>query len=175
MSWLKQIRWSPYVVGVLIGVLSWFAFATADKALGVSTTFVRGIGFVEQMIAPSHVDSNAYFEKTGIKVNWQMLLVAGIFLGAMASAWLSGDRKVEKVPEIWRDRFGPSVWKRYAVAFLGGALVLFGARLAGGCTSGHGISGSLQLALSGWTFFLTIFVTGVVTTMALLGRVKTNV
>jgi hypothetical protein len=175
MSWFKQTRWSPYVVGGLIGVLSWFAFASADKALGVSTTFVRGVGLAEQVFVPSHVEGNAYFQKTGIKVNWQWLLVVGIFLGALASARLSGDHRVEKVPGIWRDRFGPSVPKRYAIAFLGGALVLFGARLAGGCTSGHGISGSLQLALSGWTFFFTIFVTGVLTTMALFGRVKTNV
>ena len=132
----------------------------------MSTTFVRGVRFLEQAIVPS----NAYCEKMGIKVDWKMLLVGGIFLGAMASAWLSGDRKVEKVPDMWRERFGPSVWKRYSGAFLGGVLLLFGARLAGGCTSGHGISGSLQLTLSGRTFFLTIFATGVLRSMALFGR-----
>ena len=50
-----------------------------------------------------------------------------------------------------------------AAAFLGGAILLFGARLAGGCTSGHGISGTLQLALSGWIFFPVMFGAGIVT------------
>ena len=40
---------------------------------------------------------------------------------------------------------------------------MVGARLAGGCTSGHGISGSLQLALSGWLFFACVFASGMIT------------
>jgi uncharacterized membrane protein YedE/YeeE len=44
---------------------------------------------------------------------------------------------------------------------------MYGARLAGGCTSGHGISGSLQLAVSSWTFFLTMFASGVLTALVL--------
>jgi uncharacterized membrane protein YedE/YeeE len=57
------------------------------------------------------------------------------------------------VPTVWKERFGSSPVKRYAAAFLGGFLLLFGARLAGGCTSGHGISGTLQLGVSSWLFF----------------------
>ena len=37
---------------------------------------------------------------------------------------------------------------------------MYGARLAGGCTSGHGISGGLQLALSSWLFLAVMFATG---------------
>jgi uncharacterized membrane protein YedE/YeeE len=47
---------------------------------------------------------------------------------------------------------------------------MFGARLAGGCTSGHGISGSLQLALSGWVFFASVFVSGILTALLLFGK-----
>jgi hypothetical protein len=47
---------------------------------------------------------------------------------------------------------------------------MFGARLAGGCTSGHGISGSLQLALSGWVFFASVFVSGILTALMLFGK-----
>jgi len=175
MSWLRMRSWSPYVVGALLGVLSWFAFASADKPLGVSTTFVRGIGLAEQATMTSHVAGNAYFEKTGIKVDWQMLLVIGIALGAWFSSSMSGDRVVERVPELWKARFGPGVTKRYAAAFLGGVLVLFGARLAGGCTSGHGISGSLQLAVSGWIFFVTLFIAAVAASFALYGKARAHV
>jgi hypothetical protein len=175
MSWFKMRSWSPYLVGALLGVLSWFAFLSVDKPLGVSTTFVRGIGLAERAVVPGHVAGNAYFEKTGVKVDWQMLLVVGILLGAWFSSAMSGDRAVERVPELWRARFGPGVAKRYAAAFAGGFLVLFGARLAGGCTSGHGISGSLQLAVSGWTFFTAIFLAGVLASFAIYGKAKTHV
>ena len=64
------------------------------------------------------------------------------------------------VPDVWRQELGGSVWKRFAYAFLGGAIIMYGARLAGGCTSGHGISGGLQLAVSSWLFLGVMFATG---------------
>jgi hypothetical protein len=162
-------------VGALIGVLSWFTFATADKALGVSTTFVRAAGLVERAVAPAHVQANAYFASKGVKVDWQMMLVVGIVAGAFLSAWLSGGLRVERVPELWKARFGGGVALRYTMAFLGGLVLIFGARLAGGCTSGHGISGALQLALSGWTFFIAVFAAGIATAFALYGKVRNHV
>jgi hypothetical protein len=60
--------------------------------------------------------------------------------------------------------------KRFVAAFLGGVIIMFGARMAGGCTSGHGISGSLQLALSSWTFFLTMFASGILTALVLFRK-----
>lgn len=166
--------WSPYVVGALLGVLSWFAFVSADKPLGVSTTFVTAVSLAEQTVAPAHVVANEYLAKK-TTIDWQFLLVIGIFLGALTSAWLSGDRQVEQVPELWRRRFGDSRLLRYAAAFAGGAILMFGARLAGGCTSGHGLSGGLQLALSGWTFFLALFASGVATAMALFHKERSHV
>ena len=76
----------------------------------------------------------------------------------------------EPVESLWRSRFGASRRKRYLVAFFGGVILMFGARLAGGCTSGHGISGSLQLALSGWVFFASVFVSGILTALMLFGK-----
>jgi len=175
MRWFRLPAWSPYVVGALIGVLSWFTFVSANKAIGVSTTFVRAAGFVEQAVAPEHVQANAYFMSKGVKVDWQMMLVVGIVLGTFASAWLSKSLRVERVPELWKARFGDSIPLRYAMAFLGGIVLIFGARLAGGCTSGHGISGALQLALSGWTFFIAVFAAGIATAFALYGKARSNV
>lgn len=170
MSFLKLRRWSPYVVGSLIGVLSWFSFVTADRPLGVSTAFVKTTGLVERVVAPGHADGNAYFKVFPPVIDWEWMLVAGLFLGAMVSSKLSGDRPTEKVPPLWRHRFGAGAGKRYAVAFLGGLLLALGARLAGGCTSGHGISGSLQLAVSGWTFFGSIFLSGLATAFLVYGK-----
>jgi uncharacterized membrane protein YedE/YeeE len=151
-------------------MLSWFAFWSADRALGVSTAVSRTAGMALSAVAPGYVAANGYFAKFPPRIDWEWMLVVGLALGAWASSRLSGDRPERELPEVWRRRFGGSVAKRYVVAFLGGVLLMFGARLAGGCTSGHGISGGLQLAVSGWLFFAVLFLSGLATAYLLFGR-----
>lgn len=170
MNLLSRPRWSPYLAGSLIGMLSWFAFVTADRPLGVSTAFAKTVGMAERTIAPAHVEANPYFKKFPPAVDWEWMLVVGIVLGAFVSARLSGERPEPKVPRLWQRRFGPSTTLRYAAAFVGGAIIALGARLAGGCTSGNGISGSLQLAVSGWLFFACLFISGLATAFLLYGK-----
>lgn len=171
---LSQKSWSPYVVGVGIGVLSWFAFLTADHPLGITTAFENTAALAEQAAAPNLANSNDYYAKESPKIGWEWMLVLGVFLGALLSSKLSGDRDAPTVPPLWQRRFGPSITKRLTVAFVGGALMLFGARVAGGCTSGHGISGTLQLAASSWLFVLMIFPAGTLTAFLLYGREGRN-
>ena len=170
VRYLRMQRWSPYLVGALIGVLSWFAFFSVDRPIGVSTAISRTAGMIASTVAPDHVARNAYFSKFRPVVDWEWMLVVGLALGAFVSSRLSGDRPAEPVDGLWRARFGASRGKRYLVAFFGGVILMFGARLAGGCTSGHGISGSLQLALSGWVFFASVFVSGILTALMLFGK-----
>ena len=75
-------------------------------------------------------------------------------LGGFLSARLRGglDKAERTMPALWRTNFGDSQVKRYIAAFAGGFIVLYGARLAGGCTSGHMMSGMMQTALSGYIF-----------------------
>lgn len=177
LGFLRKPRWSPCLVGTGIGVLSWATFYFMERALGTSTSFVGAAGTGVCAIAPDHVASNAYYLKEyGAKAggfkpifDWQMALDFALVAGAFLAAWLGGTFRTERVPTVWADRFGPSVAKRYAAAFIGGFILLFGARMAGGCTSGHGISGSLQLAVSSWTFFISMFISGIVTAAALFG------
>lgn len=169
---LSKPRWSPYLVGAGIGVLSWITFGLMKKALGTSTTFVSVVGLIESAFAPDHVRENPYLSKYIIEtpgIDWQMMLVIGLFLGALVSSVLGKSSRVERVPELWVWRFGPAPWFRYLGAFVGGVLVLFGARLAGGCTSGHGISGGLQFAVSSWIFFVCFFIAGLGTAFAMFG------
>ena len=144
--------WSPYVVGIGIGVLSWFAFASADKHLAITLQYEHIAAMAQMTVAPEAVTTNRYYAvraQAGLepKVGWYLMLLIGVFMGSMLSSWLSGDRSRITVPPLWRWRFGNSVSKRFAAAFVGGALMVLGARIAGGCTSGHGISGTLQLAV----------------------------
>lgn len=168
-------RWSPYIVGLGIGVLSWITFAFMGKALGTSTTMVHASGLVCGVAAPDYVRNNTYYQselnpaKSKMMFDWQWFLVLGVFGGAFTAAKLGQSHRAEHVPSLWAARFGPSKLIRYVAAFVGGVILIYGARMAGGCTSGHGISGSLQLALSSWTFFVAMFVSGVATAFALFG------
>ncbi|MBR9986701.1 MAG: YeeE/YedE family protein [Desulfosarcina sp.] len=66
-------------------------------------------------------------------------------------------KPVVDVPAVWRNRFGDSAARRNATTVLGGLLILFASRLAGGCTLGLFISGSTQLALSGLYFGVLLY------------------
>ncbi len=154
MQILKRAFWSPYAAGAAIGVLSWFAFLTAGRPLGISSAFVRLVAWIEGLFVPAHVESTPYLARLHPVLDWEFFLVIGVALGALAASRLAGLRSSER-PDPGR----------IAEAVLGGFFLMIGARIANGCTSGNGISGSLQLALSGWVFFLTIFASGVAAAM----------
>ena len=99
------------------------------------------------------------------------MLVVGVFFGAYLSSTLSADRSTGNgVPALWARRFGPSSAKRFAGAFWGAAVMMFGARLAQGYTSGHGISGALQLAVSSRIFIAVFVPAAVLAAFALYGK-----
>jgi uncharacterized protein len=174
MGKLRAVGWSPYAVGVGIGILSWFAFATADHGLGITTAFEHTAALIDRAVLPAERVGNPYFESQSPKIGWEWMLVLGVFFGSYLSSKLSGDRRHAAVPPLWRDRFGSSVPLRMASAFAGGAFMMFGARLARGCTSGHGITGALQLALSSWIFMPLAFLVAIVTALTLYGRPQTQ-
>ncbi len=168
-----KARWNPYLVGMGIGVLSWFAFGVLDEPLGISTALSSASSVCAlPVIGAEGVAHNAYWAKNPLKWNGGMLLLTGTFLGSLLSVLVSHTFRLEKVPITWQKQFGGSPAKRFVAAFFGGVIIMFGARLAGGCTSGHGISGSLQLALSSWTFFLTMFASGIVTALLLFSQTR---
>lgn len=159
-------------MGAGIGVLSWITFLTMGQALGTSTSFVRVIGALEGLVSESHVRANGYLAQHVVGrplVDWQVALVLMLPLGAFLAARLAGSTRREYVPSIWSARFGPARGRRYVGAFLGGVLLLYGARMADGCTSGHGISGGLQLAVSSWTFIACLFAAGIATARLIYG------
>jgi hypothetical protein len=159
--------WSPYLVGAAIGVLSWLTFYFSDQPIGASTFYAQLAGFLGQLIAPRHTASLTYFKNKPPRVNWGFVFVIATILGGAIAAITGGEFTNEWLPPVWESRFGDSVALRAAVAFPGGILMAFGARLAGGCTSGHGISGTLQLNLASWITVICFFVGGVAVALAL--------
>jgi len=168
--------WSPYLAGALVGLLAIVSvYATTQflgktSYLGASTSFVRAAGMLERTIAPEHVATNEYYIKEKVRVDWQFMLVAGIFLGALIASFTDRSFKLEPVPPIWQIRFGHSVGKRAGGAFLGGIVAMLGARMAGGCPSGHGLSGMMQLSVSAFVALAMFFIGGVLVAALVYGR-----
>ncbi|MCS7306851.1 MAG: YeeE/YedE family protein [Thermoguttaceae bacterium] len=168
--------WRPYAAGALLGVVAiasaWATTRWLGKTnyLGASTTFVRAAGLLEKTVAPDHVAQNAYFTKEKVRVEWQFMLIVGILIGALVGAVLDRSFRLEAVPPVWRERFGPSPTKRAIAALLGGAVMMIGARMADGCTSGNGLSGLMQLSASGFLVLPVFFGVALVTAMLVYGR-----
>lgn len=152
--------------GGMIGLAQVFAMATVQP-LGVSTAYPQLVGYLVDQIVPGFAESQPYLQKIGAKIGWEVMLVFGMALGALLSRLLPGGARTEacELPALFR-----ASWARGLAAFMGGFLILFGARLAGGCTSGHMLSGIAQLALSGFLFGAAAFATGVLTASLLLKR-----
>lgn len=188
-----QEQWNWIVSGIAIGLIFLMAVFLV-KPIGVSTQFVIFDGMVwdavnddiivkDEKAKKGYSSTNAYLNKSGGKyaknaaepVNYSFIFVVAMLAGGLlASLFQSTQSSKESLhsPEIWREKFGNSLSKRFFATFIGGFFVLFGARLAGGCTSGHMISGMMQTSISGYLFALGAFLVAVPLTIILFKGVK---
>jgi hypothetical protein len=120
---------------------------------------------VERLFRGYKVEEKLYYKQFTPSVDWEWMLVLGVFIGAFLSAKLSGQFQGDWVPTKWAATFGNTPLTRWIVALIGGTVMGIGARWAGGCTSGHGISGTLQLAVSSWLAVICFFIGGIATAM----------
>lgn len=173
--------------GLALGLVFFLAVLLV-KPIGVSTQFVILDGILWDAVNPAvvtetadgYTSTNAYLAKSGGKyaksvanpVNYSFVFVIAMAIGAAVSAFLRGGvaRDERSVPPLWRANFGDSAAKRFAFAFIGGFIVLYGARMAGGCTSGHMMSGMMQTALSGYIFAAGAFAAAVPTALILFKK-----
>jgi hypothetical protein len=161
IKYLRRQSWSPYFVGASIGLLLTVLFASGFQ-IGVSSGISRISILLESFFFPIHSLTTPYLQKVladGIVFDWKVLFIIGLFFGSLISSRLGDNQPRKNV--FWENRFGPSTKKRYFGAFVGGMLLLLGARIADGCTSGHAISGGAQLSLTSWTFMITLFATAI--------------
>ncbi len=162
-SWKRILQrpekpyWHPYLGGALLGVVLFLSFFLTGNGLGASGGLNRIIVFVEDLVVPGHIDRTAYLLKmAGGDKNplddWIIPMVFGTLVGGFVSGWRNGRLKVEtnKGPQI-------SVRTRWAMAFLGGAIMGYGARMARGCTSGQALSGGATLSAGSWVFMFSVF------------------
>jgi len=175
MDWIiqqmKKEKWSPYAAGVFLGLINVLALILISKPLGASAAFAKLTSYVVKLITPSAMNSMYFKFVMPPGINFTVVVVIGIIIGGFISAKMSGDFRWRLVTdEQWITIFGPSVWKRWVLAFIGGVLIEWAARLAGGCTSGLAISGTMQLAPSGLIFIAGMFIAGIITTFLIYGK-----
>ena len=159
--------WRPYLAGGLSGLVIIVSVLWTGKFFGASTSFVRSAGMLGKVFDPERVAQLEYFIRYLPQFDWQLMFVIGIFLGSLIAAVWSGSFKWQGVPDMWAEQFGTNPVKRGVVAFFGGMIAMFGARLAGGCPSGHGLSGIIQLAVSGLIAMVFFFIGGILMTQVL--------
>jgi hypothetical protein len=159
----RERAWSPYIAGVIIGLLLVPAMVGVDTTLDPSTGIVTLAEAVLALAVPGRAQSgDGAISLENISLWWQVALLVGIVLGARLSATATGSRR--RVPSpIWATALGTaSPGIRALTGFVGGFLLLLGASLAGGGLTGHGLSGLAQLAVSSIIVLAAIIIGGLV-------------
>ena len=147
----KDKKW--IVSGIALALLNTVVFLTAvtNRPIGASTAFP----YVGDSIF--HFTDNNYFDKIQTPGHWEMIFLAGAFISGFVISNIRKDFKINALPVNWVKYKGNSVSKRLIWSFVGGFILIFGARMAGGCTSGHILSGGMQLAFSSLFFAIFVF------------------
>ncbi len=146
----KDSKWFISALG--IAVVAALIFSISDRVLGASSFYPYA---ADSLVGLSDHD---YFIKSAYKSgSYEMKFLLGAFLAGLVFSLINGSFQVRLIHSNWSRLKGDSSAKRIIWAFVGGFLLLFGARLAGGCTSGHVISGGMQLAASSLVFAIFVF------------------
>lgn len=157
-----------------------FLAALLVKPVGVSTQFSVLAGIFHSALDESVIvensgrstgyeSTNSYYDKSEGQLakaimnpwNYDFVFVLAIPVGAFAAYAANDKRKrlqmsdVGQIPDVPESK--QSFWRRYLPAFLGGFIILYGARMADGCTSGHMMSGMMQGSVSGYVFAAAAF------------------
>ncbi len=147
----------PYFGGMVLGIVLFLALLLTGNGLGSSGATSRIDAAIVDAVSPSHVDNNPYLLKmAGGDKNplddWILPVFVGALLGGFTSGLFNRRLKFEttKGPNI-------SVRTRWLMAFLGGVIFLYGARMARGCTSGQALTGGTTLAAGSWLIMFSIF------------------
>lgn len=149
------IHWA--IGGAAIGAITLALLYIGNRRLGVSTGFenicalvVHTPYFTRQSLVSSH--------------NWRLPLLTGLFLGGVLSALLAGGWETTWALGMFDAEIGWGNGGKLLWMFGGGLLIGFGTRLAGGCTSGHGIFGMSNLELPSIISTGCFMAAGIVTT-----------
>lgn len=158
---IPQSYWNPYVAGMGLGLVLLAAFLIMGRGLGASGAFSTIVSTGLNTVANDHVKANEFFStysdavSTNPFTDWYVIEIIGVLIGGFISGFFAKRIKgtVDKGKNI-------SVRGRFIYAFIGGAIMGYGAKLARGCTSGQALTGGAQLNVGSWAFMIFIFIGG---------------
>jgi hypothetical protein len=172
-AFVSQKTWSPYLAGILLGIVGLLTVLLANTLLGASGAFESIAGLIGKKIAPS-LFSNIYWGVEGGRampvirpeITWSVILLVGIFFGGTLGALSSRSFKLRFNDDVqWKRIIGPQPWKRWVIGFVGAIIVEYGSGIAGGCTSGLAISGGMLFVPAAFLFMAGFMITGVITAL----------
>ncbi|MDH4943815.1 YeeE/YedE thiosulfate transporter family protein [Sulfurimonas sp. C5] len=153
----RYIPW--WVGGIMMSILFIFTFSEwgADRPIGAST----GMAYLSTILFGLDESKYEYVEQIKTVGSWEAVMLIGVFIGGLfTSLVLTKSFRISCIPTLWKERKNTSVKSRMFWSFIGGFLLVFGARLAGGCNAGHVLSGGSQMAVSGFVFTIVALGTG---------------
>jgi hypothetical protein len=177
-SFISQEIWSPYVAGILLGLVGLLAVLLADQLLGASGAFESIVGWIGKRVAPGLVN-NLYWGAEGSRampimrpeITWSVVLLVGVVFGGTLGALTSRTFKFRfNDDNQWKRILGPQSWKRWLIGFVGAIILEYAAGIAGGCTSGLAISGGMLFAPAAFLFIAGMFASGIITSLIVYRR-----
>jgi Sulphur transport len=142
-------KWSFYINGTLIALFIMLSLYLFDDTLGMSDGMLAVSEFVRESTEAGEI-------KAPPTLNWQLGLLGGILIGALASAIISGSWKIQFAP---KDSGGivAGIWKPIVQGIGGGFLVMLGLQIAGDSFWGQWAA-AIQLSSGAWIFIITMFI-----------------
>jgi uncharacterized protein len=152
-----DLKWLYSGIGLaLINAVVFLTIGT-NRIIGASTAYP----YVADLLTGS--TQNTYFQKIQGPGQWEVLFLIGAFVSGIVISLFRKEFKITLIHSNWKRYKGNSPRKRIIWSFIGGFILIIGARMAGGCTSGHILSGGMQLSVSSLIFAIFVF-TGLLVT-----------
>jgi hypothetical protein len=172
IAYVRKEEWSPYVAGILLGIVGILAVWLSDSLLGASGAFENLAGWLGKAIAPALFDDIYFNFIMPPGLSWSLVLFIGTIIGGFVGALTSrtlwwGKKGAANSDPQWKRIFGPQTWKRWLLGFVGAIILEYGAGIAGGCTSGLAIAGGMLLAPAAFIFIAAMFASGILTTLVI--------
>lgn len=146
---IRRLPW--WAGGILMALLLLFTFSVfgADRPIGASTYVPYFAGILFDLDPQKY----PYLQEIHNAGSWEGVMLLGALVGAFFSAvFITKTFRISLVPTAWKRYKNSSVVSRLVWSFVSGFVMIIGARLAGGCTSGHFLSGMTQTAISSMIF-----------------------
>jgi uncharacterized protein len=148
--------WNPYLVGMLLGLVLLATYVVTGRGLGATAGFAAVATWIGSLFSPEHVAANPvhakYWNDGTPLASWTLFLLIGALVGALISGFLGNRLRftVERGPQV-------TDGQRLALAFVGGFIAAYGAKIAKGCTSGQALTGGSMLNVGSLVFMLAVF------------------